>query len=849
MNDFSMPNQDHYEQERHLTPVSLDNHGPVWDGATDENMHEAPPATPMGPALAWQAFSQWWYICLPVGVLLATALVAAVWYTFVPMYEVEAWLKIESNKPFMFFTGREVTATADRFERTQVELLRNRVVLERVLERPEIASLQEILEMDLPIETLGRQLQVGSQNESDLFYVRFQSPRAENAKLIVNAVVTQYVKNQEDETVERNRKISDVLQVEVDRRAEELDVLRTKAEKSAIDAGLDPAFAGDEDPSNLPARTAIFGLSRQLADSQAELVVLQATEAAYKEELEQIREGEGPADENGLNDEPKPTSGEVTPTEESKIASDVAELNDEPKPTSGEVKPTEESKITSDVAELNDEPKPTSGEVTPTEESGITSDQTEHMVDLEVEQSVEIQDRQQRLSAMRMLLADTLDASALGESDPSVEKLRKEIEQFEKGTEDLRLELKTTMTKSLRLRMAYQRRDRLATELAQVQMNIKKQIALQKFLNMEIEKQRSSSTAADSQAGSGSQTARLAYSRTRDKLAIAERVYEFLLQRVNEMKTESRAPSRVTVLMPAKVPPAPIERIPLRKMSMATAGGLLLPFLLAFLWEFRAQRVTAGKQISHIRMLPLLAEVPVLPSRVGPVTVVSSHRIENQRARFQDSVHYLCRSILLSEGAQDLQVLAVTSAISGEGKSTLASQLALSFALYCREPVLLIDADLRDPSIHKFFDVPASPGLADLLVSENGAAAKAASTTIQSHLDLIGVLPAGKVDRHPHGVLSAGKLEALLEELRKSFRYIIVDTPPVSSVGEALTVCKAADATLLSTRQDWSRQSQVQMAYQRVLAVGAKPIGVVLNGVSHSRYTRTYGSYGIPSTG
>jgi capsular exopolysaccharide synthesis family protein len=318
----------------------------------------------------------------------------------------------------------------------------------------------------------------------------------------------------------------------------------------------------------------------------------------------------------------------------------------------------------------------------------------------------------------------------------------------------------------------------------------------------------------------------------RADLARAEEVCQRLLERADMLKTESRAPSRVTVLQEATPPSAPREAAPLRKIATVAIGGFLLPMLLALLWEFRAQRVVRGAQVSHNTVLPLLAEVPTLPARSRRLTTRSGRRVDSQRGTFQDSVHYLCRSLLLSEKARDLQILAVTSAVSKEGKTTLASQLAMSLALYCHQRVLLLDADMRNPSVHKAFDVPLCPGLAQLLADNGSGRVTPDALISEDCLNLVSVLPAGDLSVHPHVILRAGKVETLLRALRDSYRYIIVDTSPVLSAGETLSVCRAADGTLLSVMQHQSRQGHVHWAYHRVLAAGGRPIGVVLNGVS-----------------
>ncbi|MBN2474314.1 MAG: polysaccharide biosynthesis tyrosine autokinase [Pirellulales bacterium] len=764
MKDISGSDRGPAGPERTLVPVvpshaGSNGHGPTGGSMPEEVGQGSPPATPLGPSLAWHAFCRWWHLCIPTGILLASALAAGVWWGFEPTYVAEAWLRIETANPFIFFTeGRAAAATADRFERTQVELICSPVVLDRVLEQPEIASLPEVLTMVSPVSTLESKLSVESENESDLFRVRFESPVARNAQLIANAVVKQYLGVQDDEEAERTRRIVELIEAEVRKRSEELHDLRSTVQSLQDEIGIDIAVPPNELRDGLRSGSPLAELMRQLTSSQVEREVLVARLTAYQETLA---------------NPPEPAAGRV-----------------------------------------------------------------DDMVDQVVEESVEFQQLEQDLADKWRLLRETIRFASLGDKDPKAVRIQTDIRDLQRQKEELRSQLEARMTPSLQARMARQRRNELAAEIAQMQINIEIHETVEAYLKQKIEAHRNGEGSDRSDA----QSTRLQYARS--DLARAEEVFQRLLERVDMLKTESRAPSRITVLRPAELPLAPEEAIPLKAMSAAGLGGLALPFLLALLWEFRIQRVTTGSQISHHPGLPLLAEVPTLPCRPWPTIARSSNRFESQRARFQDSVHYLCRSLLLSEGASDLQVLAVTSAVSGEGKTTLASQLAASCALYCQERVLLIDGDMRNPRIGELLDTPESPGLADLLGGSNGAAAD--SVIIKEHLGLLDILPAGKLDRHPHAVLRAGKLEKLLEELRRCYRYIIIDTPPVAGVGEALTICRSVDATLLCVRQDWSRQAQVQMAYERLLAIGARTIGVVLSGVSYKRYASAYGFYAAP---
>lgn len=187
-----------------------------------------------------------------------------------------------------------------------------------------------------------------------------------------------------------------------------------------------------------------------------------------------------------------------------------------------------------------------------------------------------------------------------------------------------------------------------------------------------------------------------------------------------------------------------------------------------------------------------------------------------------------------------MQILSVCSAVSGEGKTSVSSQLAVSIARSTGQPILLIDGDMRAPDIHQIFDIPLSPGLADVLDGEVSLE-KAINREWSEHVHL---LPAGELMKSPHKLLGNSALRSLLDEARLWYRYIVIDTPPVLAASESLVIAKQSDRTIVCAMRDFSRESHVRMAHERLHATGAETLGTVLNGVPVRSYASRYGSYG-----
>jgi succinoglycan biosynthesis transport protein ExoP len=182
----------------------------------------------------------------------------------------------------------------------------------------------------------------------------------------------------------------------------------------------------------------------------------------------------------------------------------------------------------------------------------------------------------------------------------------------------------------------------------------------------------------------------------------------------------------------------------------------------------------------------------------------------------------------------------VTSAVNHEGKTSVAAQLAVSIARASGEPTLLIDGDMRSPGVHRVFEIPLEPGLAEVL----GGRCPLESAIVTTWSDTVHLLPGGRLHASPHQLLGNGAVHSLLRKVSASYRYVILDTPPVLAAGETLILAKAADASLVCAMRDVSRTDQVTRAYERLAAVGVRLIGTVLNGVPTRRYTYRYGSYG-----
>lgn len=331
----------------------------------------------------------------------------------------------------------------------------------------------------------------------------------------------------------------------------------------------------------------------------------------------------------------------------------------------------------------------------------------------------------------------------------------------------------------------------------------------------------------------------------RDELALRSGVLDRLQTRLTEMETEKSAPAQAYKEADAIVPTKPLVAWPYRPLTIALVLSFGLPFGLAVLWERRTRRISTADHFAPGMNLNMLGEVSRMPARVV------SHRVgigvddaySRDRLLYEESVDALRVSLTHSPEFGDVQTIVVTSAVSGEGKSSLAAALAVSIARGTSEPTLLIDADMRAPDLHLLLKLDQSPGLSDVLA---GKSTLEEACVAVPRLGLT-VLPQGESTHHPHALLRDGAFPALLAQAKKRFRHIVVDTPPVLAVSEAVILASAGDGVVLCTMRDVSRAPQLGRAHERLTRAGVRVLGAVVNGVPSRTWAYQYGAYGYGS--
>jgi len=317
-------------------------------------------------------------------------------------------------------------------------------------------------------------------------------------------------------------------------------------------------------------------------------------------------------------------------------------------------------------------------------------------------------------------------------------------------------------------------------------------------------------------------------------------LYEGLLEKLKEAGvTAGLRSNNFRIINAARVPTAPSEPNIPRNLAFALVLGMISGVGLAFLLENMDNTVRTPEQAQAISALPSLGMIPLgsksgsrglagarlaLTSSKEAVEMVTQVRPQSQMA---ESYRALRTSLLLSNLGAPPKVIMVTSARPQEGKTTTSINTAIVLAQKGVR-VLLIDADLRRPSVHKTLGMGPRSGLSNVLT---GSATIQQTITTSPVLPNLSILPAGTPPPNPAELLASSNMRDLLAELREQFDHIVIDTPPTLSVTDAVVLSPRADATILVIRSGQTTKQALRRARDILMQVNAHVAGVLLNAV------------------
>ncbi len=316
------------------------------------------------------------------------------------------------------------------------------------------------------------------------------------------------------------------------------------------------------------------------------------------------------------------------------------------------------------------------------------------------------------------------------------------------------------------------------------------------------------------------------------------------------------ASANIGVVESGRAPYEPVDPRPVLDLALGLGCGLVLGMLSAVGLEVLDTTVRSAEEAESVSELPTLAEIPHVmaerPGRYLPQPMVLATKGElrlmahhHPQSPAAEAYRCLRTSLLLRSGERPAQALVITSCLPAEGKTLTAVNCAIVLAQQGAK-VLLVDADLRQPSLHEVFHLPQDPGLSGILA---GVCTEDEATKTSELLSHLNILPAGASCPFPAEMLASPQMAKLLAHWRSRYDHVVLDTPPVSMFTDAVVLGSKADAVLLVARCEITTQYALRHACDLMQRAKLNVMGVVLNGID-KRYTNSYyHRYGYGLTG
>ena len=392
-------------------------------------------------------------------------------------------------------------------------------------------------------------------------------------------------------------------------------------------------------------------------------------------------------------------------------------------------------------------------------------------------------------------------SSGIGPNHPSVQSLRARKDVFARQLQDQIAVLRKTLASNLEIA-------RKSLEALEVKLN---------------------------EAKAGQQNAKsnaLHYQEAKNEYLKAKRILESAEARYSTEAMQRTMPqSPATIWEKAEVSDYPAKPKVAQNMAIAVAVGLALGIGLAFLIEYLDTSVKTMIDVENSLGVPVLAVIPkdvaILKDAPDDISDAEGYRIMRTNIEF-------------NRKSSDANTITLVSGGMGEGKSTTLNNLAFTFARGGYR-TLIVDADLRRPSQHRFFDFTNERGLTDYLTSNTPYE----SLVLPTHVENLSLMPSGRLPIDAVGILNSQRMIDLISQLKGAYDMVFFDSPPILGVSDASVIASSVDLTIVVVQHRRFPRSMLMRVKQGLTNVGANIIGCVLNNtdIRHDEYYEYYTSY------
>ena len=428
------------------------------------------------------------------------------------------------------------------------------------------------------------------------------------------------------------------------------------------------------------------------------------------------------------------------------------------------------------------------------------------------------------IAAAKKILRDTEARFEAGSANAAISKAKADVKLAEGDRDKLKAELRAPVEKSIREQMSVDARLKVARYKETLEQLENRRKSSEKVLQDVVARITKHSEY------------RVELDKLRKEVSSTERVLASLGDEREKIRVEQRAPKRIS--LPPGEEPYVVSGVEGSRRLKTVAIASLAVFLVGMAGligvEHRGRRVTSAEELTNTIGIGVLGSIP------------ASKMNEPRANRFLiESVDALRTQLL--QGRSDgrpLRTILVASGLSGEGKTTLSGHLSVSLAR-AGYRVLLIDGDLHAPTAHRIFELPATPGLCEVIRADSAVSEAVHSTPIPG----MSIMTAGSWNMATRQCLVGERWDIVRGQLECDFDFIIVDTAPVLLMADTLLLAKGCDGVLMSVLLGYSRLGAVEVTKSRLHSLDIRVLGAVVSGTSVPYAADYYGRHQSGSTG
>lgn len=765
-----------------------------------------PDGIQLTPQSLWASFRRQWFLALALGLVLGGMAAAAAWYLVPAPYEAFAELRV-SEVPDRILFETERPPAFSTYKQTQMRLVTSPFVLAAALRDPEVSSLSILQEQEHEIEWLEEELEVASP-ATEFVRISLSGDRPKELATIVNAVQNVYlqevVEAQKRRRRERKQSLEDIFREIEEKLRKRRTYMRELAEK---------LHTSDSKTLTVKQQMAVeyFGQLRK-EHAQIRFDLMRArTQLAARQALPEEMSTETNADPQPTSPNQPATGGGPPQT-----AAPMPRAQD-----AGASPPAGSGAGVTGAADANSTPE--AAEDVDGESLPGLDDLT---IEAELAEMPEIQALKDEVRRFERLLDRTAER-VRSKDHPALREIEADLARAQSDLALKRKELEPLVRKRYEERLEAENRAGLR--------QIERQIAILEKQEEQLRGELESQQMEAKQMGIDS----FELESLKQEIDQIDKVANRISEEIQRLDVELNSDPRVSVHRVANVPHEPQLATRQKVTALAGLGVLGLVVSSVMFMDLRSRRISYLHEVVDGLDLRVLGTLPVMPRGVteGKARLLKARHTVLKNI-WKESVDSMRTMLLRDASADQVKVIMVASATGGEGKSTLACHLATSLAQSGRK-TLLIDTDLRRPSLHAVFNLPPGPGFSEVLRGEVGADEAVQPTSGES----LFLMPAGQIDAASLQRLANDAAGPVFARLKSGFDFIVVDSAPVLPVTDSLMIGQHVDAALFAIRRDISVYGKVAAACQRLSMLEIPLLGAVVIGLEESSYGKRYPSY------